>query len=133
MGLNMLTKSLAMYVMDARPIEAGVEGSQQKTETTTVMTMKPHRQVPQTQLDLMRVIYVVDKEGTLWFSHAVEVRFWLSSADGEKKAGGRRNQSAVLAASQSVTLELENILRRAANRGISVKECFSYFDSSQRG
>lgn len=101
-GLNMLTKALAKRVM-------GEDGQEYR-------------------LDFMRAIYVVDGEGTLWFSHATDVRVWPS----QKPVEGH-DTNLVLPAYQLVKSELKRILGQAINAGASVEELFAHFDPFKRG
>lgn len=98
----MLTKALAKSVMD--------DGGQE------------HR------LDFMRAVYVVDGEGTLWFSHATDVRVWPSQKPVED-AG----TNLILPAYQLVKLELKRVLGQAISTGASTEELFAHFDPLKRG
>lgn len=101
-GLNMLTKALAKRVM-------GDDGQEYR-------------------LEFMRAIYVVDGGGTLWFSHATDVRVWPSQKPGED--GGA---NLVLTACQLVKSEIKRILDQAMNTGASIEELFAHFDQFKRG
>eukprot|EP00752_Nemacystus_decipiens_P001473 g1448.t1 len=101
-GLNMLTKALARSVMD--------DGTQE------------------CRLDFMRAVYIVDGEGTLWFSHATNVRVGPSRKPVEDVGA-----NLVLPAFQLVKSELKRILVRAMSAGASVEEVFAHFDLFKRG
>ncbi len=72
-------------------------------------------------IDFLRAVYVVDRNGTLWFSHAEDMHLRPS----QKKVS-------VLPAYQLVKSELQRILGRAMNAGASVDEVFSHFDLLNR-
>lgn len=101
-GLNMLTKALAKSVMDD-------DGQKYR-------------------LDFMRAIYVVDGEGTLWFSHATDVRVWSSQKPVEDDGA-----NPVLPACQLVKSELKRVLGQAISTGASIEELFAHFDPFKRG
>lgn len=101
-GLNMLTKALAKSVM-------GDDGQKYR-------------------LDFMRAVYIVDGEGTLWFSHATDVRVWSSQNPIEDN-----DANLVRSAHQLVKFELKRVLGQAINTGAPIEELFLHFDSFKRG
>lgn len=126
-GLNMLTKAVAKWVMGSSAVESDPRRSQSREPIS-------FHQLPRlAQLESMRAIFVIDINGTLWFSHCSGVRWQPPPIEGEAKAANDPSEGKVLAACQLVADELQNILGRATCTGVSMEECFSHFDSSKMG
>lgn len=125
-GLNMLTKAVAKWVMGSSAVESKPTCSQSQEPISF------HQLARGVQLDSVRAIFVIDINGTLWFSHASGVGLQPPPNAG-KKAGCDPIEGQVLSACQLVADELQNILGRATCTGVSMEECFSHFDSSNRG
>lgn len=126
-GLNMLTKAVAKWVMGAWAVESDPRCSQSHE------TMSFHQLKRGTQVDSMRAIFVIDVKGTLWFSHTSGVKLQPPPVAGGKKASNDPSESQVVNACQLVAVELQNILGRAICTGVSTEQCFSHFDSSKGG
>lgn len=126
-GLNMLTKAVAKWVMGSSAVESDPRHSQFRDP---ISFRQPARRA---QLDSMRAIFIVDINGTLWFSHSSGVRWQPPPIKGGGKVANDPSEGKVLVACQLVADELQGILGRATCAGISMEECFSHFDSSKMG
>lgn len=126
-GLNMLTKAVAKWVMGAWAVESDPRPSQPQEP------MPFHQLARGTQLDSMRAIFVIDVKGTLWFSHTSGVQLQPPAIAGRKKSSSDPSERQVLTTCQLVLVELQNILGRATCIGVSMGECFSHFDPSNQG
>lgn len=126
-GLNMLTKAVAKWVMGASAVESAPRCSQSQEPISF------HQLARGARLDSMRAIFVIDIKGTLWFSHASGVRLQSPPVAGREKGANDSSESQVLTACQLVADELQSILGRATCTGVPMEECFSHFDSSKTG
>lgn len=80
------------------------------------------------RLDFMRAIYVVDGEGTLWFSQATDVCVGPS-----QKPIDDDGANLILPAYQLVKSEFRRVLGQAMNAGASIEALFAHFDPFRRG
>lgn len=76
-----------------------------------------------TTLDYLRAVYIVDRKGTLWFSHAAD--FHMRPREENVKGDGVQSP---VTRHQLVACELERLLQQATNSGASMEECFAHFD-----
>lgn len=124
MGLNMLTKAVARCVAGVHESETSLTNPSRKAEAVA----------PRLRVDFMRALYIIDSQGSLWFSHAAEVLVQPASVVGEKRAStSHKSENKVLADSQLLAMELRSIFRRARTGGASIQECFSQFDPAKIG
>ncbi|CAM9559311.1 unnamed protein product [Scytosiphon promiscuus] len=105
-GLNMLTKALAKSVMGVHAVKADVVGATSRT------------------LDFLHAVYVVGRNGTLWFSHAADLRVRPC----EDNIKDDKIERQVVTKPQLVAFGSDKLLHEATNSGPSVEKCLSHFD-----
>lgn len=103
----MLTTALAKRVMGTHIMKSGGKGTASAA------------------LDFLHAVYVVDRNGTLWFSHAANMHMRLYDDNIEDD----EVESRVVPKRQFAVNELENLLQEATSSGASMEEYFSHFDS----
>lgn len=126
-GLNMLTKAVAKWVMGSSAVESEPTCSQSQEPISLDHLARG------AQLDSMRAIFVIDINGTLWFSHTSGVRLQPPPIAGGGKASNNPSEGQIRISCQLVADELQNILGRATCTGVSMEECFSHFEPSKEG
>ncbi|CAM9506461.1 unnamed protein product [Ectocarpus fasciculatus] len=126
-GINMMTKALAKCVMGGAKT-SGQYMSRCKHAATPISL---HRQCHQLRLDFMRAVYIVDRQGTLWFSHASEVQVQPLAKSPAVMAPFTQDNVESRAAYQLAAPELQRVSPQATKAGEPLEDGLSRVDPTQ--